>query len=781
MSMEMLNVLQFTQLLCGYLGFTVLLPGLVFYRKVKNFPAAARFLIYVTIGNFYIINLVQVLELVYLSSRNTLLFFTLIPAGIAAVRIYRLPVASYCGKLADELQHFLLRELGFRSFLQHRLEEMKSFLRWAGRQLMRLLKEVWLDLPFLVVFLWVMWKVSWPGILNNWGFGASDLPVHNYWINGLIDNQLYIAGIYPMGMHCMLYYLAMVLKMPVYVTLRLFWLIQYAMIAVVLLAFLKGCCKTRFLPWLGLIGFVGLKWFAMVTYSRFGATLPQEFGMIFILPSIYFLVAFFREREAELHRGINRIRCTSSWMLLGFAMSFSLTISSHFYDTMSAGILCISIVVGYGYWIWRKEYLWRIILSGILSILMAFLPMAIAFLTGKPLQGSMYWAMSIIGLWAYTELIFRILCFFTVAMTVGGIVLIAAGIKRGRITLGDKPVPALSRTKKGLLGMTEALLLAAVLLVGWKYRNIVLSSFQTLILQTGGKNWILYGASAALAVGITQRLITGGMDGAACLSMLASEILWGLILASGNLGWPVLMDPARSCVYAAYFAPVVVVMALDGAAQILIPARFDKIRAATAWILTAALLVCGGQANLLRGSFGGGSLEMNEAILCTTNILRDNRGQDQKWTIVSANDELRMTEQYGRHVETITFLEDMEYWNEHKEVKIPTDRVYFYIEKKPLNYANGYAGTIPEVSEAEASKPLPKNVGINAYNGPDRAVTMSRMYYWAQAFRQLYPNEMKVYYENDRFVCYYLEQNTFRLYNLAIDYGFNVSPPEEQT
>ena len=121
------------------------------------------------------------------------------------------------------------------------------------------------------------------------------------------------------------------------------------------------------------------------------------------------MIAFFRERESELRGGINRIRCTSSWLLLGFAMSFSLTLTSHFYDTMAAGILCIGIVVGYGYWIWRKEYLWRIFLSGILSILMAILPMAIAFLTGKPLQGSMYWAMSIIGLRDYTVLVFQIL------------------------------------------------------------------------------------------------------------------------------------------------------------------------------------------------------------------------------------------------------------------------------------------------------------------------------------------------------------------------------------
>ena len=51
---------------------------------------------------------------------------------------------------------------------------------------------------------------------------------------------------------------------------------------------------------------------------------------------------------------------------------------------------------------------------------------------------------------------------------------------------------------------------------------------------------------------------------------------------------------------------------------------------------------------------------MNEAILCTTNILKDNEGMNNQWTIVSANDEYRMIEKYGRHTETIDFLTDME-------------------------------------------------------------------------------------------------------------------------
>ena len=115
----------------------------------------------------------------------------------------------------------------------------------------------------------------------------------------------------------------------------------------------------------------------------------------------------------------------------------------------------------------------------------------------------------------------------------------------------------------------------------------------------------------------------------------------------------------------------------------------------------------------------------------------------------------------------------MEYWNRTKDVIIPTEKVYFYIEKKPVNYANGYGGEIPEVSEEQAGKELPQNSGLNAYSGPNRSITMSRMYYWAQKFIELYPNEMKVYYENDRFVCYYIEQNVYRLYNFAIYYGYN--------
>ena len=773
MSMETLNVIQFIQLFVGYLGFTVGLPALVFYRKAKRFSAAVRFLIYFTIGNFYIINLVQVLELLHISYRITLSLFTFGPAAILLVKIYHIPVASYLKKVLEECRHYILREMGFKTFMRHRWQEIKVFLRVIIRNLWRLLKENFLDIPFLVLFALLVWKVCGPGILHNWGYGASDVPVHNYWINGLIENNIFVAGIYPMGMHCMLYYLSTMLGIPVYVTLRLFWLVQYSMIAVMILVFLKGHCKSRFLPYLGIMLFVGAKYFNGISYSRYGATLPQEFGMLYILPSIFFIMEFFQTRKEELEKGINRIRCTSSWHLLGFAMSFSLTLTSHFYDTIIAGVICIGIAVSYGYWIWRKEYFFRILLSGILSILMAFIPMAVAFLTGKELQGSMYWAMNVIGLRDYTVLIFRILCIGVVAVTAGGIILVVRGIKSGKISFGNKEVPKHSLIWKLIFQLSSLVPLAAILLIGWKYRGTVLWGCEKNSFAVPNMNWVLYGIGAALGVGVLLRYFVAPMRGAGIFAMVVAEVILGLVLVSGFLGWPMLMEPYRASIYLAYLIPVVLIMTVDGAVNLLFLDRLWETRQVVGLILTVVVIFYSRKYDWMRGPFGGGSLEMNEAILCTTNIMKDNEGQDNKWTIVSANDELRMIEEYGRHTETIEFLEDMEYWNRTKEVTIPTEKVYFYIEKIPLNYANGYGGEIPVVSEEQAEQPLPENSGISAYNGPRRSITMSRMYYWAQKFMELYPNELKVYYENDRFVCYYIEQNVYRLYNFAIYYGYN--------
>ena len=131
--------------------------------------------------------------------------------------------------------------------------------------------------------------------------------------------------------------------------------------------------------------------------------------------------------------------------------------------------------------------------------------------------------------------------------------------------------------------------------------------------------------------------------------------------------------------------------------------------------------------------------------------------------------------EYGYHYEIITFLQDMEGVEDWSEIqlRIPTPVVYIFIEKIPVTYLIDYPGAGQPVSEEGANRPLPGGGGISMYQGEPRWVLMSRMYYWAQEFQKLYPNEMKVYMETDGFICYRIEQNMYRLYDFGIDYGYN--------
>ena len=89
-----------------------------------------------------------------------------------------------------------------------------------------------------------------------------------------------------------------------------------------------------------------------------------------------------------------------------------------------------------------------------------------------------------------------------------------------------------------------------------------------------------------------------------------------------------------------------------------------------------------------------------------------------------------------------------------------------------MDYYGAYTGSGQSISKKGAAQSLP-NFSGDVYWTEKRWIVMSRMYYWAQAFMEKYPNDMKVYYESEDFVCYSIPQNMYHQYNFAIDYGYN--------
>ena len=238
---------------------------------------------------------------------------------------------------------------------------------------------------------------------------------------------------------------------------------------------------------------------------------------------------------------------------------------------------------------------------------------------------------------------------------------------------------------------------------------------------------------------------------ARCLSLSAGMVMLSILQASSRLGLPTLMDAIRTCIFYAYVLAAAWSLCADGILQLLF-GWFKK-----KWILhtvslaaLAAVVVFSSQAGLLREPPERQSLQTNDAILCLTNILHDNK--DFTWTICSANDELRMGEDYGYHHEVHTFLKDVERKGRTHSVTIPTSKVYFFIEKIPIMYGRAYRGDEPEIAPKYAKEPLPAGSGISMYQGVNRLIEMSKLYEWAQEFAKYYPNDVKVYYESDNFV-----------------------------
>ena len=79
---------------------------------------------------------------------------------------------------------------------------------------------------------------------------------------------------------------------------------------------------------------------------------------------------------------------------------------------------------------------------------------------------------------------------------------------------------------------------------------------------------------------------------------------------------------------------------------------------------------------------------------------------------------------------------------------MPTQNVYFFVEKIPIDYAG--STNHKEVTVEGAEAPLPSAGGIEPYFAENRWYTMCHIYYWTQKFKELYHCSPKEYRQRNR-------------------------------
>lgn len=786
MLMSTLVILRFTGIFAAYTGITVLLPEIMFRRILKGRRLSEQFLMSYTFGNFYIINIVFVLQLLHISNFFTLTAVTVLMSILIGLKVNRISLRR---KLAEGKKIFCRLSdgsLGIRSAVGNLERWIKSGCRYFVKLFYKYIVKKPIQFVFLMLICWGLFWIYGRQIILTYGYRASDIPVHLSWINQMSRGKIFSKGVYPFGFHCMIYYLHTVFGVDTYVILCEFFFAQVIYLHAVLLAMLKLLCKTKYLPYIGVFAYIVGNFWEENTYLRFYYTLPQEYGMIFVIPSVYFLIRFFQIHKENLKdRETRRI-------LQCFAMAFSLTLAIHFYGTMIAGLCCIGIAMGFCFRFVKKEYFCRIIVTGILSVALAVFPMAIAFAGGTPLQGSLGWGMSVINGSQNEESDADNTTQNNKVQVTSGNGKIAEidvsklpSAKKGETTvvveqkktsLGDRMRTVADKIKviSDKIKTIPNKIPKAVRTMSIRIRNIVvLVDWQ----KMGTAVMTVY--AGLLLLGLVFCAFRKTEYGAALISVGFCMLILTVLLCAGPFGLPTLMDAARCSVYYAYLLPMAGVVLADGILCFMtMPRIFRNSKNVLSLGISVVLLIVLLQKDLVKNPEFSSEYVTNGAITCLTNIIREN--EDETWTIVSTNDETQMALDHGWHYETITFLRQLEKIDENTKILIPTKNIYFFVEKIPLDYRVSYAGSGQSISKKGAGQALPNAGGIVVYQGENRWIVMSRMYYWAQAFMKKYPNEMKVYYEDDQFICYRIPQNMYHQYNFAIDYGYNQVETEEQ-
>lgn len=805
--MELLGIVQYSVIFFGYLFLIMLLPGLLFYRYLKGKGLTYRFLFSMVTGNLYIINMILLLGLLGISNRYAVL---IIVFGIAIWRYMTTNSVDYPARIRAEklrLKRLLLGQYGIRLYITEKLATAGAFLR---KKLLAALSHFrghlfeWL--LFIGITVFNMWYFSYQ-VFHYYGYGASDTVVHLQWIELIAEGKLFAAGVYPHGFHCIVYFVYTVFDIDLYVMMRFFGPIQSVFVSVMIYVFAKYLCKTKYVAFVPYLLFSCCYIFNTESMMRFQMTIPQEYAMIFLFPLLIFLSMFMRERKKEkdvktkpklprfrlikaaraagfkksclsawrhfklfmLQKGESPVKHRSSVYLFLAAASFSLTLAVHFYITIAAGLMVLAFAIGYFPRYFHKKYLMRLLCAIMLAVFVAVAPMALGILRGNRLEGSLRWAMSII----------------TVGSAETGKITVSenAGNKEEPTTAAaqtqaaetdedekdgeseekkeekrpfsdvikecyERFVPAvidLPRFKISLLALIFTMLLAVLSLPLFKKDRGL------------NRDWICY-----------------------CFYILLLFVLF----SASTLGLPELMDKVRARVVCAYCIPILYAYPVDLLFRTL-NFPFRRFKVTKRIISTMSLMFCAAlmfaivKFDTVKRLSYSYYLQHNGAVICLTNIVE--QYPTHKWTIVSPVEETRMVWSNGYHYELIDFLLDQENWTQYKTLTLPTQYVFIYVEKRVLRYSSVQKANEPlptnlqTPSEELAAKQLVEYSSKSmSYQDKDRAILQSKIYYWAQQYEKLFPDEFEVYYEDNDFICYKIEQNEYHLNNFAIDYGFNV-------
>jgi hypothetical protein len=586
----------------------------------------------------------------------------------------------------------------------------------------------------------------------------SDIPVHQSWIYELEHGTVFSDGIYPFGMHIMIY----MIRIMSCLNLREIMLYAGAYQTILLMIGLYLLAKEIFYAKYTPIAAVIIISF-MLNQSRYAASLPQEVGMYALIGLAYFMLRYLRQdrkkitiegdsglrRAFRINAYINRRYLGSEAILL--MLCVALVIAYHFYTAIAAILLVVSIGLAYQPRILKKQYFIPLMYCGIMGAIIAVLPFGAYLAKGVPFQESMNWATSVIAGEEYRGSDTAYQSALAEAQGWDNLENSSKDLNGNNKDVEEKDM--------GYSGMTPTEIIR-------HYYNAILN-FGAVVMFGGEATQLMFdcmliGLSCAIIMLLRKRT---RFYGQAYIVLILNMIILCTVGAAKDLGLIEFIAASRASTFAEPFIGLIYMLPVDFAFRVLgIWKRrgyqlFLKLLSAAACAAVAVLILNYGWYHAF---FDVNQAYYNESEYLLRHIKKS--FDHNTYTIVSPTEEYYDVLDYGYHTELSEFMNMVN--GKQKKFTFPTQYVFFFVEKKVMQ--DYFYGSV-EVGLKYAAMDFSYLANYQDYYF-QRAIIESQAYYWAQKIGQIYPRSFKVYYEDDIYVAYILQQNVFNPYDLRIDY-----------
>lgn len=723
--MHIKSITSLINVFVAYFVLIIMVTSFMIKPIAKDKNIFKRFMLYLVVGNFYIINIVFILAYLNFFNRLALIVTLLFSAVVIRIILDKKDAKKIYIESKETIKHLLHGEYGIKLFSQRKLLNIRLRVKFFCTELFKGKKLEWII--FLLIMGYNIYYYSYNSI-NFVSYGAPDEEVHLYWIQSLISGKIFPSGVYPHGFHNVLGAITVLFGFNAVTVIRSFGVVSMVLIMTMLYFGLRKIFTSKYAPLFGIIGYSLLNIYNIESIYRFQFAIPQEYAMIMLIPMAIFLFSYLRDKKIS--------------NLVYFGMCFSMTISIHFYITIIALVLCLSIGIVYFYRIVRNKLLIKLLLCGILSTLVAIAPLAVGYAKVNKMEQSMDWAVRVIQGKEYGD--------------------IEEKTKEIEETNKIEEVKYSFDWNSFLVDSKNEITKFVVLDIRAMY------IFLTLLVLT-----LLYSILLIVLRKVKEENFYQ-------LSFAIYGLLLVFLMICRTLKLPTVMEPKRVAIFFAYFSSIFIAMPFEILYATFKKSKIKKISSVITLVsipVSIFLIIKFGALRPLPPVY---YFQTKGAMLVDCDIMK--KYKDHNWTIVSPVNDTSVIRNNGYHYELSDFILQQENWNKDTEIRIPTKYVFIYVEKRPIVlYGNRFYKDDKEIvnrdmiAYEDAEKPLEKGKKDNAYYKEDRKILMSKAYYWAQEYRKHFSKEMSVYYEDEELIVYKIVQNEYALNNFSINYGLNSS------